>query len=208
MTGPIVSLSPPDTSQRALRSLLLWSALPLFLLLASVPSASGMGSFLVPLALLVFVAWRSWRISRISIDIHGRGVIVRNVLRTHRFSWSDVSQIGVNLTAPPEDLLRGALGLPADDESIKAIPEHRRILDNTDGVTKFILSIVFVVRGRSITADAVTADAVEALAFAWNAQREARQSMVMSPRSDWDKVISSDELAEWFSQEAPPETPA
>jgi hypothetical protein len=205
MTGPSVSFSPPDATSRALRSLVLWSAIPLLVIMATLPAATGLRSFTFPLALLGFVLWRSWRMSRIALEIHPDGVILRNVLRTHRIQWSEISQIGVNLSAPPEDLIRGALGLPADEDSASLIPEHRRIFDHSDGITKFIVSIVFVVRGRSIAADSVTADSVEALAFSWKAQQEARQVNAMAPRSEWDKVISSEELDEWFRKEAPPD---
>jgi Bacterial PH domain len=42
---------------------------------------------------LLFSLVAGWRAFRISIELDGVQVVVRNLLRTHRFSWSDVEEI-------------------------------------------------------------------------------------------------------------------
>lgn len=174
--------------------------------LMSMPSGRGLSGLVLPGLVLAVIAWRSWRIYGMSVSIYPNELVVRNILRTYRIKWSEVSQIGLHLTAPPEDLLRGVLGLPPDEERIVGIPEHRRILDDSDGVTKFLLALYITTKRRKISVDALTADLVEALAVAWGAVRESRTLLVPSPSSEWDKVISSEELSEWFKKEAPPDS--
>lgn len=177
----------------------------MIMVLMALPSATGWGNF-IPAGLLAgIIILRSIRLSRVAISIHPDHLAIHNILWTHRVMWPAVRQIRVHLIAPPEDLLRGALGLPPDEESIRSIPEHRRMLDEEDGVTKFLVSITIETDKKSISCDAVTVDAVDALAVAWAAQRDAQRTLgaSMAPL-EWDSVISSQELAEWFSAEAPP----
>lgn len=198
-----LSFRPPDSMRRARTSFLLWSAIPLMMVLMAFSSGGGLRGATFPLALLAFISWRSWRISQVAVSIYPNCLVVKNVMRTYRIPWGNVKKIGLSLTAPPDDLLRGALGLPPDETSLRAIPEHRRIVDENDGVTKFILAISISTGKKFITADAVTADLVEALAVAWAAAMKSQEMLVPSPASEWEKVISTDELTEWFKQEGP-----
>jgi len=173
------------------------------MVLMAFSSGSGLQGASFPLVLLALISWRSWRMSQVAVSIYPNYLVVRNVMRTYRIPWREVKKIGLSLTAPPDDLLRGALGLPPDEDSLRAIPEHRRIVDENDGITKFILSISISTGNKFITTDAVTADLVEALAVAWSAAMKSQEMLVPSPTSEWEKVISTDELIEWFQQEGP-----
>ena len=204
MREPGLTFRPPDAWRRARSSFFLWSLFPLFMFLMAVSSGRGAQGFIFPSIVLAIIAIRSWRISQMSVSIYSDRLVIRNILRTYRIPWSQVTQIGLHLTAPPEDLLRGVLGLPPDEERIDGIPEHRRIFDDSDGVTKFLLALYVSTARKKISVDAPTADLVEALAVAWGAVRDSRNSLVPSPSSEWDKVISADELFEWFNQESPP----
>lgn len=181
----------------------MWAPLPLLMLLMAWMSGGAASGMIFPALLVGFVAWRAWRISRVSVSIHPTHLVIRNVLRTYSVPWAEVTQIGVHLSAPPEELIRAAIGLPVDEASGAEIPEHRRMLDETDGIVKLLVSIVVVRGEKTIFVDAVSVDLVEALAVAWKALRESHRNLSSAPISEWDRVISADELQTWFQQESP-----
>jgi hypothetical protein len=66
------------------------AATAMFVVLILVPMALQ-GAVLVIGA--VFVVAAGWRAFRLSIELAGREMVVKNYLRTHRFSWRDVEEI-------------------------------------------------------------------------------------------------------------------
>jgi hypothetical protein len=169
----------------------------------AIPGATGPASFTLAALVLLLIGWRSWRMGRVAISIHSDHVAVHNILKTHRLPWEEIQQISIHLVAPPDDLLRGLLGLPPDEDSVMAIPEHRRMVDSSDGVTKFLMSITIATAKRQVSCDAVTVNAVEALALAWATEQDARRGFATRSPSEWEKVIPAQELAAWFQQEGP-----
>lgn len=202
-----VRVAAPDSGRTALRMLRFWLVLPAAVLLISIPSGGSFFSKLVvPGLMAAFAVWRAWRASTVSVTVSPGGIVIRNVTRTHRLEWSQVRQIAIDVSDPPNVLLQERFGISTGEDPWERVPEHRKVFDDTENTMKYLVSISVQTDRRSkVPIDAVCSDVIDAVIPLWVTYLNARNEKRIPTSGDYipsedAAVISADELAQWFAK--------